>query len=42
MESVDRSLLRLCAPLHSRAQRVLGLALDVAFVVYVGIGCGAG
>ena len=42
MKIAHQNLLRMCRPVHSRAQKVLGLELDVLFAIYVGIGCGAG
>jgi hypothetical protein len=42
MQEAHRNLLKLCEPVYSRAQQVLGLDCDAGFVVYVGIGCGAG
>jgi hypothetical protein len=42
MQEAHRDLLKLCAPIYSRAQQALGFDCDAVFVVYVGIGCGAG
>jgi hypothetical protein len=42
METAHQNLLRFCAPLHDSAQRVLEFESDINFVIYVGIGCGAG
>ena len=35
-------LLDLCAPVYSKARKALVYNLDITFVLYVGIGCGAG
>jgi hypothetical protein len=42
MRRAHENLLRVCAPAHKRAQETLGFAQAISFVVYVGIGCGAG
>ena len=42
MRQAHRGLRRLCGPVYERAVRVLGVNLDVIFVIYVGLGCGAG
>ncbi len=42
MQEARDNLLRVCGPIHGRAVAALGLDFDVAFVIYVGIGCGAG
>ena len=42
MKEAHQNLLKICAPLYSKAQRVLDFESDVVFVIYVGIGCGAG
>ncbi|MCL0080513.1 hypothetical protein M1O18_06415 [Dehalococcoidia bacterium] len=42
MQIDHRNLLELCAPIYSTAQEVLGVESDVIFVIYIGIGCGAG
>lgn len=35
-------LLKLCIPIYKRAQKVMEFESSVIFVIYVGIGCGAG
>lgn len=42
MQEARDNLLQVCGPIHERAVAALGLDFDVAFVIYVGIGCGAG
>jgi hypothetical protein len=42
MQTAHDNLLRICAPIYSKAREVLGFESDVSFVIYVGIGCGAG
>jgi hypothetical protein len=42
MKVAHQNLLRMCRPVHLRDQEVLGVELDVSFVIYVGIGCGTG
>jgi len=42
MRAVHRHLLASCASTYVRAERVLGFQSDVVFVIYVGLGCGAG
>lgn len=42
MQEARDNLLRICGPIHGRALETLGLDLEVTFVIYVGIGCGAG
>jgi len=42
MQEAHRNLLKVCVPVYSRAQQALGFDCDAVFVVYVGIGCGAG
>jgi hypothetical protein len=42
MQEAHEHLRELCHPLCSRARSLLGLGGDVVFVIYVGIGCGAG
>ncbi len=42
MREAHNNLLQLCAPTYLKAKEALGFESDVAFVIYVGIGCGAG
>lgn len=42
MQGAHRNLLEVCKPVYRRAQEVLGFDGGVTFVLYVGIGCGAG
>jgi hypothetical protein len=42
MELAHRNLLDVCAPVYAAARERLGFQSDVIFVLYVGIGCGAG
>jgi hypothetical protein len=42
MREAHRNLLKLCIHVFTKAQQVLGFDSDVVFVIYVGIGCGAG
>ncbi len=42
MQQAHQNLLELCEPLYSRAQQVLAFDSKALFVIYVGIGCGAG
>jgi hypothetical protein len=42
MQVAHKNLLRVCGPIFSAARRVLEFQSDVLFVIYVGIGCGAG
>jgi len=42
MQDAHRNLLELCVPIYSKAQLTLALDSNVIFVIYVGIGCGAG
>ncbi len=42
MKVAHKNLLEICEPTYSTAQEVLGFESDVIFVIYVGIGCGAG
>jgi hypothetical protein len=42
MRTAHENLLEICHPVYSRAQEVLGFESDLSFVIYVGIGCGAG
>ena len=42
MEAAHKLLPAICSDVYVRAQEVLGFDSDVVFVIYVGIGCGAG
>lgn len=42
MHTARENLLEVCAPIHSAARNALGYDSKVLFVIYVGIGCGAG
>ena len=42
MRRAHEHLLRVCTPVYERAQATLGFAQPLTFVIYVGIGCGAG
>lgn len=42
MRQAHQNLLELGGPLYSRAQQVLAFETKAVFVIYVGIGCGAG
>jgi len=42
MRAARQNLLGSCAPVYARAQEALGFESSVVFVIYVGIGCGAG
>ncbi len=42
MQQAHQNLLELCEPIYSKAQQVLALDSKAIFVIYVGIGCGAG
>jgi len=42
MRLAHQNLLDLCEPLHLKAQQVLHFGGEAIFVIYVGIGCGAG
>lgn len=42
MQQAYQNLLELCEPIYSRAQQVLAFDSKAIFVIYVGIGCGAG
>lgn len=42
MQAAHKLLPDICADVYIRAQEVLGFDGDVVFVIYVGIGCGAG
>ena len=42
MRTAHENLLEICHPVYSKAQEILGFESDLSFVIYVGIGCGAG
>lgn len=42
MQEAHGNLLELCVPIYSRAQHALAFDACAVFVIYVGIGCGAG
>jgi len=42
MRHAHGNLLRVCTSVYERAQTILGYAQPLTFVIYVGIGCGAG
>jgi hypothetical protein len=42
MQVAHQNLLKACESIHARAQKALGFDDPVTFVIYVGIGCGAG
>jgi hypothetical protein len=42
MQEAHRNLLDLCGPIYSKAQNILDFDNSATFVIYVGIGCGAG
>jgi len=42
MQQAHQNLLELCEPIYSRAQQVFAFDSKATFVIYVGIGCGAG
>lgn len=42
MQEARNNLLYVCEPTYAEAMKALGLDFNVAFVIYVGIGCGAG
>jgi len=42
MQVAHDCLIEICPSVHLRAQERLGLQIEVCFVIYVGIGCGAG
>lgn len=42
MQQARQNLLELCPPLYARAQHALAFDSRAVFVIYVGIGCGAG
>jgi len=42
MIEARQGLLGCIEPVHQRSEKTLGLDFDVVFVIYVGIGCGAG
>jgi len=42
IQEAHRRLRKLCGPICERASRKLNVELDMVFVIYVGLGCGAG
>jgi hypothetical protein len=42
MQTAHSNLKELCGPLYDRAEHTLGFQSDAVFVIYVGVGCGAG
>jgi hypothetical protein len=42
MQEAGRNLLYICGPIYGQAVQTLGLDFPITFVIYVGIGCGAG
>lgn len=42
MQDAHQNLLELAPPLYRRTQKVLGFNMQASFIIYVGIGCGAG
>ncbi len=42
MHKARNNILTVCKPICEKASETLGLDFDIVFVVYVGIGCGAG
>jgi len=42
MQEAHRNLLELCEPVYSKTQQALTFDSNAIFVIYVGIGCGAG
>lgn len=42
MTEARENLLKICPPLYHKAQQVLAFEAETTFVIYVGIGCGAG
>jgi hypothetical protein len=42
MRAAHQHLLKACGPIHGRAQQVLDFDMAITFVIYAGIGCGAG
>jgi hypothetical protein len=42
MHEAHRNLLELCGPIHTKAQHALTFDCNTIFVIFVGIGCGAG
>jgi hypothetical protein len=42
MQEAHGNLLDLCVPIYSRVQQALAFEVSAVFVIYVGIGCGAG
>jgi hypothetical protein len=42
MKVAHQNLVEVCAPIHSTVREVLRFESDTTFVIYVGVGCGAG
>jgi hypothetical protein len=42
MKAAHKNLLEACGRIYSMAQKALDFEFDIVFVIYVGIGCGAG
>jgi len=42
MQEARENLLQICETLFAKAAQKLGLDFDIVFVIYIGIGCGAG
>ncbi|MBN2393831.1 MAG: hypothetical protein JXR84_24070 [Anaerolineae bacterium] len=42
MQRAHENLLRVCVPVYQRARAALGFEQALSFVIYVGVGCGAG
>ena len=42
MQKARNNILTVCKPICEKASETLGLDFNIVFVVYVGIGCGAG
>jgi hypothetical protein len=42
MQEARENLLAVCGPIYERALQVLGFDFKIVFVIYVGLGCGAG
>jgi hypothetical protein len=42
IQQAHNNLLELCEPVYSKVQQSIGFEEDVIFIIYIGIGCGAG
>ncbi len=42
MREARKNLLKVCGPIYEQASQVLEFNFDVTFIIYVGLGCGAG